>query len=195
MLQFLTQPEEQYSIPEQCQMVIEGGCGWIQLHLPDTDEVYIRELANQLIPLCRESSAFLMLENRPELARELGLHGVHITFDSGLDAIKLREEFGPEAIIGVDVTSTDDIMKYQNADIDYLTLPASISDTSKSVIAMSAQQAGNRLPLVFQGSYYIADVLKPFMSNAAGVCTGAHILTAPDPAGYTQEFIKALSER
>jgi len=41
MLQYILTQSERYSAAELAQMAIEGGCGWITLHLPDmTDDDY-----------------------------------------------------------------------------------------------------------------------------------------------------------
>ena len=192
MLQFITQPETKYSIAEQCQMVIEGGGQWIQLHLPDADDAHIRELAAELIPLCRETATILMLENRPFLAKELGLHGVHITLDSGLNAKKIREDFGPEAIVGVEVKEPSSIIALKDADIDYVTLSASLDDARRKEIVDVAAAAGNIIPVVFEGNYTPDNVAQTLTLGAAGVCTGKHITEAKDPVSYTEQMLKVL---
>ncbi len=192
MLQYLTQPTDKYSVAEQCQMVIEGGCAWIQLHLPDADDAAIRELATELIPLCKETSTILMLEDRPELAKELGLHGVHLTLDSGFNAAKIREDFGPEAIIGIEVTEPSAILALKGADIDYVTLPASLTDERRQQIIEEANTAGNEMPVVFVGDYQPDDAERITRLGASGVCTGYRIIQAEDPVGYTEKFIEAL---
>lgn len=45
MLQFIAESNERYSIAETVQMAIEGGCRWIELHMPDSDDSEIREVA------------------------------------------------------------------------------------------------------------------------------------------------------
>ena len=121
MLQFIAQTNDHYSVAETVQMAIEGGCRWIQLHLPELSDEDIKAMSGDIIDLCRESAAFLTIEDRPELAKELGLHGVHLTSASNRSATKLREELGPEAVIGVEVASAAAIMALRNADIDYVT--------------------------------------------------------------------------
>ena len=196
MLQFITIPDAAYSIAEQCQMAIEGTCQWIQLHLPEgTDDSEVRELAAELVPLCKETATILMLENRPELAQELGLHGVHITLDSGLNAANIREQFGPEAIIGVEVTEPSSILALKGADIDYVTLPPFLSIEKRSEIVREAQKGGNEMPVVFAGDFRIEDTPETIAAGASGICTGKYIVEAHDPVKYTEDLIKALRDR
>lgn len=56
MLQILLEPREDYSIAEQAQMAIEGGATWLVLRSAGMEEPQIRELASELIPLCRENA-------------------------------------------------------------------------------------------------------------------------------------------
>ena len=42
MLQFITHPSEKYSIAEEVQMAIEGGCRWIQLRMKDASDEEVR---------------------------------------------------------------------------------------------------------------------------------------------------------
>lgn len=190
MLQYQTQPADRYSIPEQCQMAIEGGCAWIQLHLPDADDSQVRELCSELIPLCRESSTILMLEDRPELAKELGLHGVHITADSGLSAARVREDFGPEAIVGVEVGEPASILALKGADIDYATLRMSL-DRAARVIA-AARDGGSPMPIVYGGAISLVDIPAVMAAGASGVLVGADIARSADPVRRTEEFLDSL---
>lgn len=192
MLQYITQPETRYSIAEQCQMVIEGGCEWIQLHLPTWDDSAIRELARLLIPLCKESSTILTLENRPELAKELGVHGIHLTSDSGLKAAEIREEFGPEAIIGTDVRTAAEIIALKDSDIDYVTVSEDIPNADKKEIIEQAALAGNIMPVVARGKFLLEDVHDIFRTGISGICTGAYINEADDPVEYTALLIQKI---
>lgn len=78
MLQFITHPSDKYSIAEEVQMALEGGCKWIQLRLKDASDEEFRQTALEIIPLCQESEAFLVFDDRVELAMEMSVHGVHL---------------------------------------------------------------------------------------------------------------------
>lgn len=193
MLQYQTQPTDRYSVAEQAQMAIEGGCAWIQLHLPGADDAAIREICTELIPLCRETSTILTIENRPELAKELGLHGLLITADSGLNARSVRDEFGPEAIIGIQVADPAAIISLKGADIDYAVLAMDI-DRAARVIKQAAE-AGNTMPVVLAGDFTLDQVPAVMAAGASGILTGAEIAGADDPVGCTEQFLNALTSK
>ncbi|MDE5954250.1 MAG: thiamine phosphate synthase, partial [Duncaniella sp.] len=70
MLQFITHPSDRYSIAEEVQMALEGGCKWIQLRLKDASDEEFRQTALEIIPLCQENEALLVFDDRLELAME-----------------------------------------------------------------------------------------------------------------------------
>ena len=126
MLQYLLTPSEEYSRAELAQMAIEGGCKWIVLPTDGLDDAAVREECSEIVPLCREAEVILTLTDRPELARELGLHGVYLTGGCGITPAKVREELGAEAIIGVEVSSAASIKPLEAMDIDYAVLNAEL---------------------------------------------------------------------
>ena len=121
MLMFITHPSDRYSIAEEVQMVLEGGCKWIQLRLKDASDEEFRQTALEIIPLCKEHEAFLVFDDRVELAMEMGVHGVHLG-KNDMDPLQARETMGAEAIIGITANTAEDILKYKGRDVDYVGL-------------------------------------------------------------------------
>lgn len=193
MLQFIAETNGTYSIAEQMQMVIEGGCAWIQLRLPDVSDEGIRELAGEIIPLCKETATILTLENRIELAKDLGIHGVHIT-ETDLDPATVRQLLGPEAIIGVQVSSAASVITLQDKDIDYATFDPvmTIYDIKKAVNEI--RDAGVGIPLVATGDIPVEKVKETIDAGVNGIATGRIIAQAEDPVGYTSMIIDTLKK-
>lgn len=195
MLQFIPQnSNNQYSIEEQCQMFIEGGGGWILLRTDSLSDDRIRELSAELIPLCKETSTILTIENQPELAEDLGVHGIFLTSESGKSAPVIREKFGAEAIIGVEVGSSQAILCLKGRDIDYVSLKPDLSFEQAREIIKEANEAGNEMPVVLTGNFGIEDVDDILATGALGVATGDKIVSDSDPVKYTEEFIKRLNK-
>ena len=198
MLQIIVENSDKYSIPELAQMAIEGNCGWIQLHMPDADDSEVREVCAELIPLCKETSTILTLEDRPELARELGIHGVHLTAAAGVSARSVRENLGPEAIIGAEVADAQSIITLKGADIDYVTLPPSLDRTRCAGIIDAATSAGCGIPVVVSAPRNInPQEIAALMADthAAGVAMSSTVITAePDPADTVRKIIDTLQK-
>ena len=119
MLQFITHPSEKYSIAEEAQMAIEGGCRWIQLRMKDASDEGVRNVALEIIPMCQETDTFLIIDDRVELVNELKVSGVHLGKED-MDPLQARELLGPNAIIGVTANTADDILRFKGKDIDYV---------------------------------------------------------------------------
>lgn len=142
MIQLLLAPSERYSISEMGQMAVEGGCGWLVISMPGADAGAWRDIAEELVPLCRDAGVMLSVENDTDAVRELGAHGVYLTL--GGNPVKVREDLGAEAIIGAGIASVDSAVALAKADIDYLTL-ASVADFS---IIGDARRGGAEVPFV-----------------------------------------------
>ncbi|MCM1111105.1 MAG: thiamine phosphate synthase [Clostridium sp.] len=205
MLQFITDSDRRYSVAEQVQMVLEGGCRWIQLRMAeDASDEEIRETAREIIPICREQSAFLLLEGHPELARELGLHGVHLG-PGDIRPAQARELLGAEAIIGVTVRHYEDILPLAGVDVDYVSLGPfrrHVDEQGRGLDAAAYREiiAAIRrrqidVPVVAWGSTIalrdIEDLIRGYVN---GVALSASITGADDPVVYTSEAIHLLEK-
>ncbi len=194
MLQFICAQGEKYSQPEQAQMAIEGGCTWIQLRMPEgysTD--YLREVGDDLVAMCRDASAFLIFENMPEEAREMGVHGVHLTGGGVKRASEVREMLGPEAVVGVELATLAEIDAARAADIDYVSLPPTMSMERAAELIASVRAAGNEMPIVACGDINVYDIPVIKAAGFSGVAVGNAIAEASDPVSATEEFIIALT--
>lgn len=202
---FITHPSDRYSIAEEVQMVLEGGCKWIQLRLKDASDEEFRQTALEIIPLCKENEAFLVFDDRVELAMEMGVHGVHLG-KNDMNPLKAREIMGAEAIIGVTANSADDITKYLGKDIDYVGLGPFRFTTTKQRLAPTLgtegyarileeiRHAGVTLPVVAIGGITLEDIPAIMATGVNGVAVSGSIINAPDPVDYTRRLLEALNE-
>lgn len=195
MLQFIAQSNDRYSVEETIQMAIEGGCRWIQLHLPELSDEDIKTMSADIIEMCRESAVFLTIENRPELAKELGLHGVHLKSLADRSAAAIREELGPEAVIGVELDNAAAILALRNADIDYVTIPAGTAIETIAEIIANVRQADFKIPIVATGDITLEYIPVYLAAEVSGISTGMPIINAKDPVAETEAYINALTQK
>lgn len=202
---YITHPSDHYTIAEQVQMVLEGGCKWIQLRLKDASDEEFRQTAQEIIPLCQENSAFLVFDDRVELAREMSVHGVHLG-KNDMNPLQAREYLGAEAIIGVTANTADDILRFKGWDVDYVGLGPFRFTTTKSnlspvlgiegyeKVVKAVRGADMLLPIVAIGGITLEDIPAIMATGVNGVAMSGAILNAPDPVGYTLEVIAALNK-
>ncbi len=203
MLQFITNKSDRYSIAEEVQMAIEGGCRWIQLRMKDATDEEVREVAMELIPMCRETDTFLIIDDRVSVVNDLKVSGVHLGKED-MDPIEARELLGPHAIIGVTANTAADILKYKGKDVDYVGLgPFRFTTTKKNLapelglegyrtIVKEVRDSGMEIPIVAIGGI-TADDIEPLMSTGVnGIAVSGAIINADDPMLYTSSIMEKL---
>ncbi|WP_289770533.1 thiamine phosphate synthase [uncultured Duncaniella sp.] len=204
MLMFITHPSDRYSIAEEVQMVLEGGCKWIQLRIKDISDEEFRQTALEIIPLCKENEAFLVFDDRVELAMEMGVHGVHLG-KNDMNPLQARETMGAEAIIGVTANTADDILRLKGWDVDYVGLgPFRYTTTKKNLspllgpdgyreVVNKVREADIPLPIVAIGGITLEDIPEIMATGVNGVAVSGSIINAPEPVRYTRQLIETLN--
>ncbi len=204
MLMFITHASDRYSIAEEVQMVLEGGCKWIQLRIKDISDEEFRQTALEIIPLCKENEAFLVFDDRVELAMEMGVHGVHLG-KNDMNPLQARETMGAEAIIGVTANTADDILRLKGWDVDYVGLgPFRYTTTKKNLspllgpdgyreVVNKVREADIPLPIVAIGGITLEDIPEIMATGVNGVAVSGSIINAPNPVKYTRQLIETLN--
>lgn len=204
MLQFITNASDRYSIAEEVQMAIEGGCKWVQLRMKDAGYDEMKATALEIIPMCKEHDIILIINDNVELVNELRVHGVHLGKDD-MDPRKARELLGPHAIIGVTANTAEEILSLRNIDVDYVGVGPFRPTTTKKKLApvigidgykkiVDTTRAGsNHLPLVAVGGVTLEDVPQLLEAGLQGIAVSGSIINASDPVKYTAELLDALS--
>lgn len=203
MLQFITHPSDRYSIAEEVQMAIEGGCRWIQLRMKDASDEEVRQTALDIIPMCQETDTFLIIDDRVSVVNDLKVSGVHLGKDD-MNPLEAREILGPHAIIGITANTAEDIIKYKGKDVDYVGLgPFHFTTTKKKLapelglegyrsIVTQVRAAGVELPIVAIGGIGIDDINALMSTGVNGIAMSGAIINAPDPVEYTSRVMEKL---
>lgn len=83
---------------------LAGGCDVLQLRDKHAPEGALRAAARLFGDAARDAGALFVLNDRPDLAAEVGAHGVHVGQDDASIA-EARSRLGPEPIIGLSTHS------------------------------------------------------------------------------------------
>jgi thiamine-phosphate pyrophosphorylase len=108
-----------------------GDVACLQLRLKDVADDDIRQAAEVLMPICHAHDVAFIVNDRPDIAAELGADGVHIGDEDGAyeDA---RAIVGPDAIVGVSCyDSRQKAMDAGDAEADYVAFGAFFPTTTK----------------------------------------------------------------
>ncbi len=200
MVQYILTESENYSPGELAQMAIEGGCGWISLRFPDLDDDELRAIAApDIVDMCREAGVILTIDDRPALARDLNVHGVRLsrrffTDNPSETPLKIREELGPEAIIGVETADSTAPSLLLGADVDFVTLPADFSSDQRAAFVDAVRKAEIPTAIVASGIHTPDQAIEAVAGDGCnGVAVSTPIAAAPDPVERMREFVDALN--
>ncbi len=112
-----------------------GDVGAFQLRLKETADAEIYAAARALIPICREVGVAFILNDRADIAAEVGADGVHLG-QGDLRAVSVanaRAMMGPEAVIGVSCHDSSHLaMEAGEQGADYVAFGAFYPTQSKS---------------------------------------------------------------
>lgn len=200
MLQFITHPSEKYNIIDEVKMVLEGGCRWIQLYMEDSSDEDIKKVTEEIIPLCQEAEAILVIDNRINLTLETKVHGVFLG-KAKMPALEARETLGAGAIIGVTANSAEDIIAYKKVDVDYVGLGQYKGSTEnlslddyKNIIS-DVRNAGIELPIVAIGKITLDDIDDIISTGVNGIAMSEAITNAENPVEYTKQVLAILNNK
>jgi thiamine-phosphate pyrophosphorylase len=98
---------------------IEGGVDIVQLRDKHLEAKPLLERARIAATVCADLGITFILNDRPDLALEMGADGVHVGQDDAPVTLA-RRILGPEAIIGLSTHGEDDLAGAVGADVSYI---------------------------------------------------------------------------
>ena len=112
-----------------------GDVACVQLRLKNVSDDTIRDSVKALMPVCHAHDVAFILNDRPDLANELGCDGVHIGPDD-MPYDEARRIMGNDATVGVTCKDSRDIaMDLSEAGADYVAFGAFFPTTTKETTA------------------------------------------------------------
>ena len=193
MLQFITRKNERYGIEKQVKMVLEGGCKWIELDMNDATAKEVKAIIENLIPLCKEADAILVVDDYVDIVKEMEVTGLRLIKDSkNVGEVRNILEGGP--IIGVNVSTAGDIYALKGIDVDYVTIEINEPHSLDSIykIVSEVREAGINMPIVAIGEITIENIKEVIATGVNGVAMSDAIVNAENPTEYTKKILSIL---
>ncbi|MBP5704685.1 MAG: thiamine phosphate synthase, partial [Paludibacteraceae bacterium] len=178
-LQLITHPVNGRNEIEGAKLALEGGCKWIQLRMKETPVEEVKKVALELLPLCKQYDAVMIIDDHVELAKEVGADGVHLG-KTDMNPKDARAILGDGFIIGGTCNSFNDILAIKD-DVDYIGCgPFRFTTTKKKLapvlglegyqeIVWKCREQGINIPIVAIGGITKDDVRKVLHSGPNGV--------------------------
>lgn len=178
-----------------------GDVAALQIRLKPAGDDQVRETARRLTPIAHDHGAAVILNDRPDLAAELGCDGVHVgDEDPAVDAA--RRILGPDAMIGVTCRdSRHKAMEAAEAGADYVAFGAFFPTDTKETTArpdpeiLTIWQEIMEVPCVAIGGITIDNAPILIEAGADFLAVSAGVWRHPEGAAAAVRAFNALSAK
>jgi thiamine-phosphate diphosphorylase len=160
---------------------IEGGATAVQLRAPELADDELRPLAADLADRCREARVLFVVNDRVDVAAEVGA-GAHVGQED--DPRAARDVLGRDGVLGISVASVENALAAAEVGADYLGITVWATRTKP-------EAAPRGLPVVAIGGIDGVNAREVLEAGAAGVAVVSAVGAAPDPIAATRELVEA----
>jgi len=175
-----------------------AGARLIQLRVKGLSDRRWLAMAGAALAAARASGAYLVVNDRADIARIAGADGLHVGQDdlAGTDA---RAVVGPGVLLGVSTHNLDQLAAAATAAVDYLAIgpvfPTRTKENPDPVVGLEMvrrARAATTRPLVAIGGITRANARSVVEAGADGVAVISDLLDAPDLARAFTELAAAI---
>lgn len=197
-LQFISQETETITHLQSIEAACKAGVKWVQLRVKDKEAGEMLELALAARAICNHYGAKLIVNDRPEIARQVGADGVHLG-KLDMPVAEAREIVG-NIIIGATANTFEDIAAHAKSGADYIGLgPYRFTATKKNLspvlglegyqrILSACRESDIRVPVVAIGGIEVADIAGLLQAGLHGIAVSSLIARA----GNQQEIVEKI---
>ncbi len=177
---------------------MRGGCGLLQYRNKSADYPRRRRESEMLRDLCNRYNAKLIINDDPDLAADIGAHGVHLG-QGDAQAAAARAQLGASAIIGV--TCHADLalaVAAQNAGASYVAFGRFFPSSTKpeasaaplDILVRARQQL--TLPIVAIGGITPANGAQVMAAGAHSLAVCGSLFDCADVETRARDFIHCI---
>lgn len=172
----------------------------MQLRAKDLASGPFLELAEGIQALAAGYSASVIVNDRIDVARLSGAHGVHVG-QGDLPPATAREQLGPDAIVGLSTHTVAQLEAARREPVTYVAVGpvfgTSTKDTGYSAVGVDLVSAASRiagsLPVVAIGGVNLENAATAIAAGAASVAVISDLLTGGDPEARVKAYLRALA--
>ena len=192
-------PEHSLAIAEK---VLDAGCRFIQVREKSMNDRDRLSLLRQVIDRAKRFDAWVVMNDRVDLAILASADGVHLGQDdvTMADARKLiAGRLSNAFIVGQSVGSKDEALLAQSDGADYLGCGAVFTTgTKEDAVEIGLERLTTiansvAIPVFGIGGISVERVADVLSAGALGVAVCSAIVNSRDPARATRDFIAAIS--
>ena len=173
-----------------------GGARLIQVRQKSAGSARLLELARDILLIAKPHGARVILNDRADLARVAGAHGVHVG-QSDLSPEEVKLITGRDAIVGVSTHTTEQVDEAASGGADYIAVgPVFLTRTKDTGyeprgLDLVRYAAASGKPVVAIGGVGLGNAPQALAAGASAVALISDLLSTPDPEGRVREFVAA----
>lgn len=175
------------------QQLCDGGSDLIQLRAKKSTPEEICRLVEKIVPITKRANVGLVINDYPDIAREVGAELCHLGQEDFFDAgHKDVTEF--KIKIGLSTHAPDQATRAIKANADYIAIgPVYATGTKPTAKPVTLDYvrwaaANVKVPWFAIGGIHLQNVSDVLAAGAKGICVVSAILNAPDVARACREF-------
>ena len=187
---------------EVARQLCEGGADLIQLRAKDRSAPEIREMARQILPVTRAAGVGLVINDYPEIAREVGAEFCHLGqedfFDAGHRHVSELRPSGGGPGIGLSTHGPEQALRAVAAGANYVAVgPVYATGTkpgARPVTLEYVRWAAAHVPVPWFaiGGITLENLEEVLAAGASRICVVSAILRAPDVVEACRAFRRRL---
>jgi thiamine-phosphate pyrophosphorylase len=187
-----------HSLTRVAREMIAGGVDIIQLRGKNQTPAELHELAAPLHAITRDADVPLVINDHPEIARDLGAEGVHVGQDD-LSVAEARAVVGSACFVGKSTHSFDQARGAMAEGADYIGFgPLFATPTKPDYDAIGTEDIARvhrsaTLPIFCIGGIKLENLAYVIASGAERVVIVSGLLQAPDIAEYARAAKEMLT--
>ncbi len=185
------------SVAEQALAAARGGARAVQLRDKTAPDAAFAALARDLMAALAPMGVTLIVNDRVEVARALGVPGLHIGQGDG-DPAAVRARIGPGMMLGLSVEEAGQLGSLPPEVVDYIGAGPVRATASKpdhappiGMAGLAAIVAAAPCPVVAIGGVTAGDAVAVRAAGAVGMAVVSAVTRAADPEAATRALVAA----
>ena len=184
------------------QQLCDGGADLIQLRAKTSQAAEIRRMAETILPITRRAGVGLVINDHPEIARDVGADFCHLGqedfFDAGFEQVSQLSTTNARLMTGLSTHAPDQAIRALAAGPDYIAIgpiyATGTKPTAKPVTLEYVRWASSNvtIPWFAIGGVNLQTIDEVLAAGATRVCVVSAILNAPGAAKACAEFRRRL---
>jgi thiamine-phosphate pyrophosphorylase len=178
---------------------LAGGARVLQLRVKSGSSAAFLGLADRVVARARDWVAAVIVNDRADIARLSGAHGIHVGQDD-LPVADVRRIVGSSCIVGISTHDERQIDAALESDATYVAVGPVFGTTTKETgyaargLDLLRYAANRGKPIVAIGGITLERVPSVVDAGAAGLAVISDLVQEGEPAARTRQFIARLAE-